>query len=284
MKTKLQVSVPGEPDRHYPVNTRAIVGKGPTADVSLDSMPNVVKQHFRIKLGPNDVDVKLAPGASPLTYDGRPFAGGAVPYGSDFYLDRVRFSVVSPRKGQKTRVFPLLIAGAIVLLGLGALSLFRQDSLTPRAGADDTEIELFGEAAPCPDTEPTAAARKGASLELAAQAKRERYRYAPHDGLDAGRLYAEASKCFAAAGDTVGRDRTEAVGRQWRQRVSEEFRAARLRMRTATQNGQLDVAHAAVISMRRMLEGESMPYAAWLANEERRLRLELENKEKKKKK
>jgi len=93
MKTKLEISIPGEADRHFPIDTRAVVGKGPTADISLD-VPGVSAQHFRVKLGTSDVDLRLAPGARPLTYEGRPFSGGAVPYGADFYLDRVRFSSI----------------------------------------------------------------------------------------------------------------------------------------------------------------------------------------------
>ena len=54
MKTKLEVSLPGEPDRHFPIDTRAIIGKGPTADVSLD-VPGIIAQHFRVKLGVNEL-------------------------------------------------------------------------------------------------------------------------------------------------------------------------------------------------------------------------------------
>ena len=57
----------------------------------LEVIASVMAQHVRVKLGPNDVDVRLAPGGRPLTYEGQPFAGGPLPYGSDFYLDRVRF-------------------------------------------------------------------------------------------------------------------------------------------------------------------------------------------------
>ena len=63
MKTKLEVSMPGEADRHFPVDTRAVIGKGPTADISLD-VPGVIAQHFRVKLGTNDVDVAIGGRAS----------------------------------------------------------------------------------------------------------------------------------------------------------------------------------------------------------------------------
>ncbi len=274
MKTKLQVTVPGEPDRHYSVDTRAIVGKGPAADVSLDHA-GVSQQHFRIKLGANNLDVRIAPGAAPLTYEGRPFAGGELPYGTDFYLARIRFSCLPPGKGTNSRVIPLLIACVVVIGGFTALSMFDQSAIQSVAGADDVEVTLFEEPAPCPQTDREGARRKADSLERAAHAKRERYRYDAHDGLDAGRLFGEASKCYEVAGDPAGKERVDGEGRAWRQRITEEFSAARLRLRTALQNGQLETALSAVVAMRRVLEGEATPYATWLAGKDRQLRTEI---------
>jgi hypothetical protein len=119
------------------------------------------------------------------------------------------------------------------------------------------------------------AARKALSLERAAEAKRERYRYSTHDGIDAGRLFAQASKCYAQAGDQLGLARVEAAGKAWRERVMDEFKAARLRLRTAIQNNQLEAALASVVSMQRMLQGETVPYLAWLSTKERQLKMDL---------
>jgi len=70
-------------------------------------------------------------------------------------------------------------------------------------------------------------------------------------------------------------------GQAWRQRIMEEFRSARLRLRTAMQNKQLEAALSAVVSMRRMLQGEDHPYAKTLSSQERQLKLEIEKKKKK---
>jgi hypothetical protein len=274
MKTKLEVTLPGDPDRHFPIDTRAIVGKGPTADVSLDDSPGVVAQHFRIKLGPNDVDVRLAPGARPLTYEGRTFAGGPIPYGADFYLDRIRFSCPKPKAEGSSRTLPLLIACGVVVAGVTALFLVN-DGQETTAEENEQEVVLFPEAPPCPQSDANGAARKALSLEKAAEAKRERYRYEFHDGLDAGRLFAQASKCYAVVGDQAGVARVDAAGKAWRELVMGEFRAARLRLRTAIQNNQLEAALAAVVAMQRMLKGENVPYVAWLSLKERQLKLDL---------
>jgi|SRR6185295_13532808 len=273
MKTKLEVSIPGDADRHFPIDTRAVVGKGPTADISLD-MPGVIAQHFRVKLGTNDLDVRLAPGARPLAYEGRPFSGGAVPYGADFYLDRVRFCVSKPKQEQSSKLLPLLLACVVVVGGLFAL-LSNQSDLEPSSEANEQDVVLFPEAPACPQTDPAAAARRALALEKAALAKRERYRYAAHDGLDAGRFYAQASKCYQAAGDQAGKQRTDTEGDAWRQQLTDEFRAARLRLRTTLQDKNLNAALNAINSMRRILEGEAVPYNTYLANTERQIQLEL---------
>jgi hypothetical protein len=274
MKTKLEVSIPGEADRHFPIDTRAVVGRGPTADISLD-VPGVIAQHFRVKLGPNDVDVRLAPGARPLAYEGRPFSGGAIPYGSDFYLDRVRFSCVKPKQETSSKLLPLLLACVVVVGGVFALLLSNRSDLETGSEANEVEVVLFPEAPDCPQADAPGAARKALSLEKAAQTKRERYRYSAHDGLDAGRLYAQAAKCYLTAGDQAGKQRVDREGDDWRAQVTQEFRAARLRLRSTLQDKDLNGALNAISSLQRMLDGEPLPYAGYLASTERQIQLEL---------
>lgn len=275
MKTKLEVSLPGEPDRHIPIDTRAIVGKGPTADVSLD-VPGIIAQHFRIKLGVSDVDVRLAPGARPLTYEGRPFSGGAVPYGSDFYLERIRFSCVRPKEEGSNKLLPLLLLCLVLAGGGVAFILTEQSQIDAAAVSSEQEIVLFPEAPACPPSDAASAGRRAAGLERAAQTKRERYRYDAHDGLEAGRLYAQAAKCFQAAGDAGNQQRVQQLGNAWRLEVTEDFRAARLRLRTALQDNDLNTALTAIGALQRLLAGEDLPYVSALASTERQIQLELQ--------
>jgi hypothetical protein len=274
MKTKLEVSLPGEPDRHFPIDTRAIIGKGPTADVSLD-VPGVIAQHFRVKLGVNDVDVRLAPGARPLTYEGRPFSGGSVPYGSDFYLERIRFSCAKPKEEGGSKLLPLLLL-ALVLVGGGVAYVLMDQNQLAAAVSGEQEVVLFPEAPACPPSDAAGATRRAVGLERAAQTKRERYRYDAHDGLQAGRLYAQAAKCFQAAGDAQNQQRVQQLGDAWRLEVTEDFRAARLRLRTALQDNDLNTALTAIAALQRLLAKEDIPYVSALASTERQIQLELE--------
>jgi hypothetical protein len=275
MKTKLEVSLPGEPDRHFPIDTRAIIGKGPTADVSLD-VPGIIAQHFRVKLGVSEVDVRLAPGARPLTYEGRPFSGGVVPYGSDFYLERIRFSCAKPKEDGGSKLLPLLLVLFVMAGGGVAFVLAEENQIDSTVVGGEQDIVLFPEAPACPHSDAAGAARRATGLERAAQTKRERYRYDAHDGLEAGRLYAQAGKCFQAANDAANQQRVQQVGDAWRLEVTEDFRAARLRLRTALQDDDLNTALTAIAALQRLLAGEDLPYVASLASTERQIQLELQ--------
>jgi hypothetical protein len=272
MKTKLEVSLPGEGSRYHPIEERTIVGSGSTADIALD-VPGVTPQHFRIKLMPKHLDIRLAPGAGPLTYEGKPFAGGKVAYDTDFYLIQVRFNCSAPKTASTSRVVPLLGAVVVVLGLLGYM--FMQQAAESASLPPEQEVDVFLGAQACPQPDAAGAARVAGRLEQAAIAKRERYMYDPHDGVEAGRLFSQASDCYAKSSDAAGKQRSDQSGQAWRQKVTEEFRAARLRLHTALQNEQFNVALAEVQVLRRFLRGEPNPYAEWLIQKERELRLKV---------
>jgi hypothetical protein len=270
MKTRLEVSLPSEGSRYHPIEERTIVGSGSSADIALD-VPGVTPQHFRIKLMPKYLDIRLAPGAGPLTYEGKPFSGGKVAYDTDFYLNQVRFNCATPKTASGSRVVPLL--GAVVVV-LGVLGYMFLQQVTESASLPpEQEVDVFAAGQPCPQSDAAGAARLAGRLEQAAVAKRERYRYDPHDGVEAGRLFAQASDCYAKASDAAGKQRMDQTGQVWRQKVTEEFRAARLRLHTALQNEQFNVALSEVQVLRRILRNEPNPYAEWLIQKERELKL-----------
>ena len=98
--------------------------------------------------------------------------------GSGAREDRVRFCVPKPKQEKSNKLLPLLLACVVVVGGVFALMLSNQSDLEPSAEANEQDVVLFPEAPACPQTDPAAAARKAVSLEKAALAKRERYRYA----------------------------------------------------------------------------------------------------------
>jgi hypothetical protein len=270
MQTRLEVAIPGEGSRYYPIEQRSVIGASADADVVL-GVPGVAQHHFRLELGPGHVDVRLAPGARPLCYAGKRFVGGKLGYDQDFYLEQLRFNCRAPNGSsprQRLVWLTLALLAPALLIGL-ALPGPARDA---RLGAPDEAIELFATAPACPDSEPASALRHAERLEGAARAKRERHRYDPHDGVEAGRLYAEASACFERAGDARGRERTESAGAGWRARVTEELRAAQLRLRAALADQRTDAALRELAALRRLTKNEPHRYARWLEEKERALR------------
>jgi hypothetical protein len=269
MKTRLEIAIPGEGSRYHPIERQSVIGSGPGADVVL-ALPGLAAQHFRLELGARQLELRLAAGARPLRYEGKRFRGGKLAYGRDFYLDQVRFSCVAPGPAPRRRV--LWLAPALVgAAALGGLALEHEHE-RGRSRTLAEPIELFAATAPCPEHDPAVALRRAQRLERAAHAKKERHRYDPHDGVEAGRLYQQARACFEAAGDDAGRERTDGAGAALRARVLEELRAARLRLRAALADQQSDLALAEIGALRRLMRNEPHHYARWLEEKERELR------------
>jgi hypothetical protein len=268
MKTLLEIAVAGEAGKNHPIERRTVVGSGPGADVVVTA-PCVAPQHFRLLLGPRHIELKLAPGVRPLHYEGKAIALGKLAYGRDFYLEQVRFNCAAPVRGDQRARWPWLFLLVVVSAAAGLVLAASRDDRRPPARED--VVELFAAEPPCPEQDPVAARRHAEQTERAAQARLERRRYDAHDGVVAGRLYAEAAACFSTAGDEAERERSERVGAEARERVTEELRAAQIRLRAALANEQHLRALEEITALRRLLRDEPHPYGRWLGEKEREL-------------
>jgi hypothetical protein len=274
MKTHLEIAIAGQASQSHPIERRAVVGAGPGADVVV-AAPGVEAQHFRLVLAARHLELRLAPGVRPLRYEGKPFSGGRVAYERDFYLEQVRFNCAAPGRGQRRAPWPWLLA--LAAAGAGGSVMLEGARIDAHEPTREGGLVLFGDAR-CPEPEPEAARRHAQRSERAAQAKLERRRYDPHDGVAAGRLYAEAAACFATAGDQAERERSERVGGEVRALVMEELRAAQLRLRAALGDEQHQRALEEIAGLRRLLRDEPDPYGRWLEEKERELRGRLQAK------
>ena len=268
MRTQLEIAIAGRASQSHPIERSVVIGAGPGADVVVTA-PGVEAQHFRLVLGSRQLELRLAPGVRPLRYEGKPFSGGRIAYERDFYLEHVRFNCRAPERSPRAR-WPWLMAFAAASAGAGAV--LAGSSGAAREPAREDDVVLFGGNSSCPEPEPSAARRHAERSERAALAKLERRRYDPHDGVAAGRLYAEAAACFATASDQAERERSERVGDEVRTRVTEELRAAQIRLRAALGDEQHARALEEIAGLRRLLRGEAQPYARWLGEKERELR------------
>jgi hypothetical protein len=88
-------------------------------------------------------------------------------------------------------------------------------------------------------------------------------------------LFPEAPAC--AASDPAAAAR-RAINLE--QQLTEEFRAARLRLQSALRDDDLDSALVAITALRKLLEGEDLPYAAYLSETERQIRLKIQRSKK----
>lgn len=188
---------------------------------------------------------------------------------------------------------PVLLLALLAAVGWLVLSPTDTETASPKkASAEAIEAELFGAPPACSASGQEGAARLAEAAERQAQARAERAPFHPASGPAAARTWAEAEACWRAAGDSNRAEMAQERGETLRQRILEEVRARRLRLRRAEEKKQPAEALAEIKALRELFEGApGLPaasgppgapgvtdaaarppsYAAWLSREERRL-------------
>lgn len=165
----------------------------------------------------------------------------------------------------KPKTSPLIpIAGVLVLLCAGLATLKSRAALSGADSDVEAPALLSPDSARCPVADPAQAAVRATAAEHEARVKREQFPFEPADGVDAFRLWGEASACYRLSGDTAAHDRTFAAREDWGRIVGEHYAALRLRLQVA-QRQQRDVdALEAVRDLQRLLRDRRGPYLDWL--------------------
>lgn len=132
--------------------------------------------------------------------------------------------------------------------------------------------ELVGSVDACRATSAEGARRVGTLLERQGRAHAESSRVRPTDGPRAVRQLAESAACFRAAGDVVRAEELRAFERDVRLDLERRIRSLGLGFERAKKNAQHEVALTELRRLLALFEGSGGEYAAWLAQEERRLR------------
>lgn len=270
MKLTLRVAYPGEPERRFRLSDRVIVGSAAECAISLPDS-GMLPEHFSVRPDKDGAKIRLANGAPPMGHNGAQFNGGVVPYDSDFYVGQIRFAVSSEDAASgKGGPSPVLIVAAVVAVAVaGVTMLAPSDELDPNSVAVMKLPNVF---APVPCTaEPGKVAYRAADAERAALSKQGRAVFDPHDGVEAGRLYLEAEACYAAAGDAASQARVKAAGDAWRDKITADASASRVRLEVALGERDNQAAYNEVRKLLRLFAGEKDPAIEELTRHERRL-------------
>ena len=184
---------------------------------------------------------------------------------------------VIKKKTQKTN--PITYVLALAALPLAAYVLLADDGRRTDDGIPKDVPELW--AAPivaCPVSAQDQAGALAGEKRVLADAKRERRPFHVQDGVAAVPLYEVAAACFKTAGDVDRAQSASDSASDLRARVSEDYRAHRVRLEHALSVNDLPTAQKEAKVLRAFTEGLTGEYVVWLGNLDRRLQLKLGEK------
>jgi hypothetical protein len=202
---------------------------------------------------------------------GKPLGSCVVPWGTELDIGsltvRVRRHHAATRKQHTnpTLLVIVALAGTVavaVMLDRAPPSSLPTTTARPPALFDD-------QPRPCPD--PARAQLHGLRAAFEASAKEQRYPFAPQDGLAAVELYRLAAACLAEAKLDAQAMGANALGRELRRKLEDEYRALVITQRRSLRKDDSAGALIATIGLRGLVGSQAGEYGRWLANLEAEL-------------
>lgn len=223
--------------------------------------------------------LRVDPGSpNGLVFEGEVYWELRAPWGSEIYWGAYRFVLLRGEETSSQRSVRLFS-----LVGLGIVGLWCALSMTEgsegHAAPDVAAPSILSRESSCPGDVAEALHRARMS-EARARSKAARFGFSKADGVQAERLYAEAQRCFAVGGETTEASRVEGELTRHRERLVDEYRTQRVRLRIALDGKRYRDAWAAARELGELLEAaeieEDEPYRRWLLDLARRLRERVE--------
>jgi len=272
MSATIEIQIPGKDtvSRKLPTDQPTTVGRTASGGLAVPSARHLEREHFIVEPRMRGCHVMVLPGAhTDASLKGRPFNDGLVAWGETLLIGPIQVRFSQGSQGPS----PVLLIGSVVIVGLVAFMLSQDSRTESLSGSMPEAPQLSFASQPCSETG-VAARVRAEELEEQALASGERYAFDLTDGMDAARIFREASACYAQAGDKTSADRTEQSHVNWRTRLSERYSAHRLRLRVALDRGQARVAEKQLKALYQFLSDfEDHPYYQWMAQVQNQLRV-----------
>jgi hypothetical protein len=253
------------------------LGRSLEADVSIPDSRDLEPEHLKLKPMPRACTVEVGPEArTPVLIGARVVQTEDVPWGSELKIGSVRVRLLRERESRGLSLVSWAVVALVPVAGvfvyLWAMS------------RDDIEIELESHLDPPPIVGPISACRVPNERALreaqrnasAAEARSDRYPFAPEDGVAGVELYGRAAACFRAAGGESEAHQAELRRDELSKRLQEDYTTYQLSLARAIETEQLDDALAAAIVLYRYVSHTNGEYRSWVATTIQKLRLKLE--------
>ena len=262
---------------------RILIGSGAHCDVCLPPGA-AAPEHIEITVNAaGELFAHVLADRPRATLRGAPFRRERITAGDVLAIGSTELDVAiatGDSAGRRSRGGPRrsLVIACAAALGMLALTLGARGSARPPATALPPPLWGPTASSPCPARDPEAALASANELRGRADAKRERLRFAVHEGVKAVDLLERATVCYRAAGQTERAAEASEVSERLRARVTESYRGHQLRLRHALEVDEVDTALREVRILRAMTSAASGPWVAWLTTLDRTLQQRQQRK------
>jgi hypothetical protein len=254
---------------------RALIGSASFSDVRLP-VDQAAYEHVVIEALGQTLRASARVQHPPATVNGVPFTStlilpetvlgiGSVQIFVSLVAGEVgRAEAGAKREKKKGESSPIIrIAGLVALAVLGYMVVMDDDAALPTAPAEAPA--LFASAAvACPETAPQPALTLAHEKRDLAEGKRERFPFAPAEGVAAVELYRLAAACYRTAKvETLAQD-AEQTSRQLKDAIVVDFRARRLRLEHMMGVKDYELVRKDVSTLLALTAGKQGPYVNWL--------------------
>jgi hypothetical protein len=264
----------GRLDRHAIQSDRVTVGSAEEANIHIDGAAELEPLHLLLSPRDDGCWVSAARDARVTARrNGRLFENGVIPWGGELDVGAVMFRLaraeVHDTRRRKWRKDTRKIILLMLATWLGLQILGQRRAGPPRTNAeppvlfDDLQFECGGHQ--------HEAAERGREELDAAEARAERYPFAPHDGVESVRGFARAASCFRMAGK---REMAKAVDKEtmrMRARVDGDYQFHYLRLERALDHRRYREALREARLLQSYVRSYGGEYAEWLIRVDRAL-------------
>jgi hypothetical protein len=289
---RFSIEYPDGTQRDLSVDSDSVtVGSGAHCEIRLlgDDIP---VEQLRVEARGGGVFAEARSMTPPALVNGIPFVQGRLLPTTTLHVGAIRLRVeyaeagerpiVSRAKGKKTNPAIWVLAGVGFPLGLYLVFTVRPAESTLGAAPPPPPLWSQADDAPCVHQDRTVAEAQAVSYLDQASARRERSPFSPQDGVESVSLYARAAACFSQAQNGADAQFARGEADHMRQASARQFHVHQVRLERALATKEYDAAHAEARILQAFVGSGGKEYSGWLSDLQRRMKVLLSKKKKKK--
>lgn len=228
----------------------------------------------------------------PALVNGIPFVQGRLLPTTTLHIGAIRLRVeyaeagerpiVSRAKEKKTNPLIWVVAGIGFPLGFYLVFTLRPQESTLGAAPPPPPLWSQVDSESCVHHDRAVAEAQAVSYLDQAVARRERSPFSPQDGIESVVLYARAAACFSQAQNPAEAQFARGEAEHMRQASSRQFHVHQVRLERALATKEYDAAQAEARILQAFIGSGGKEYSGWLSDLQRRMKVILSTKKKKK--